>query len=369
MKTVWLAYVKTFKDIVSNTSIFTTLILSVIFYSFFYPTAYEAQQAEALPIIIVDEEQSALTATIIQHVSQSPNVDIKTVTGNFSEAKALIESQQADGILLLPSNLSQSIRHGENGGIGLYLSAANFLVTKQIGLGLVASIENTLSNYAERFSQISTFSPAISIHQIPLFNTLSGYGSYVFPAVAPLIIHQTILLGLSMLLALYMEQQHRITFQRLVGICLAIFTIGCLGCFYLFGFTFWWYDYPRGGNFIGMLMAVPISMFCIIGLTTLLASFLDLPERAGHVIVFTSIPLFMLSGVAWPHAAMPIWMQSFANVLPSTQIIQMFIQLNQMGVPTSIVLPKLVYLFSFGALCMAIGYWRLTKKSKAQVVL
>src|SRR5690606_10382880 len=212
-----------------------------------------------------------------------------------------LEAQQANGILLLPSNLSQSIRHGESGGIGLYLSAANFLVTKQIGLGLVASVENTLNEYTKRFSEISHFSPALPIHQIPLFNPLSGYGSYVFPAVAPLIIHQTILLGLSMLIALYRENKQVINLTSLAGLCLAILTIGCLGCYYLFGFSFWFFDYPRGGNFWGMLLAVPISVFCIIGLTMLLASFLDIPERAGHLFVFTSIPLFMLSGVAWPH--------------------------------------------------------------------
>jgi hypothetical protein len=39
-------YIKTFKDIIANQSILTTLILSVIFYSAFYPTAYKAQQAE-----------------------------------------------------------------------------------------------------------------------------------------------------------------------------------------------------------------------------------------------------------------------------------------------------------------------------------
>lgn len=47
-------YLKTFKDIASNSSILTTLVLSVFLYSFFYPTAYQAEHAESLPIIIVD---------------------------------------------------------------------------------------------------------------------------------------------------------------------------------------------------------------------------------------------------------------------------------------------------------------------------
>ena len=363
MKQFFHYYIQTFQNIAANSSILTTLILSVFMYSFFYPTAYQAQQAQALPIVIVDEEQSAMTSAIIGQVSNSPNVKIKAITANFLEAEQMVQRQQADGILLLPDNLSNSIRHGEVGGVGLYLSAANFLKTKQIGLGLATSIENALAEQAEKFGNISHFSSALSIHQIPLFNTLSGYGSYIFPAVAPLIIHQTIVLGLCMLLASYREQyQWKPAAAEFWAIFAAILTIGCLGCFYLFGFTFWLYDYPRGGNFMGMLIAVPVFISCVIGLAMLLASFLDMPERAGHLIVFTSIPLFLLSGTAWPHAAMPLWMQWLGSFLPSTQGIQMFIQLNQMGVPTSIVVPKLIYLSAFAGVCLCWSYYRLKLK-------
>ncbi|KAF5276380.1 hypothetical protein FQR65_LT16373 [Abscondita terminalis] len=145
---------------------------------------------------------------------------------------------------------------------------------------------------------------------------------------------------------------------------LAALTIGCLGCFYLFGFTYWLNDYPRGGNFWGMLFAVPIFISCVIAMAMVLASYLDISERAGHVIVFTSIPLFLLSGAAWPLAAMPHWMQAFAHILPSTQGINLFIQLNQMGVPTFIVIPKLIYLGSLFAILMIWAYLRLSKRHK-----
>ena len=362
MKQLGYFYVKTFKDIVSNSSILTTLILSVFLYSFFYPTAYEAQTAEALPIIIVDEEQSLVSSTIITEVSKSPNVDIRAITGNFAEAEMLIKNQQADGILLLPHNLSNSIRRGEVGGVGLYLSAAYFLRTKQVGLGLATSIEYAIEQQAERFGSISHFSPALPIHQLPLFNTLSGYGSYIFPAVAPLIIHQTIVLGLSMLIAGYRVRHWRPNRTELSGLFFAILTIGCLGCFYLFGLIYWLYDYPRGGNFWGMLLGVPLYISCIIGLAMVIASYLDMPERAGHVIVFTSIPLFLLSGTAWPHVAMPLWVQYLGNILPSTQGIQMFIQLNQMGVPTSLVIPKMMYLTASGLIFLLWGSYRLRFK-------
>src|SRR5690606_22427496 len=135
-------------------------------------------------------------------------------------------------------------------------------------------------------------------HQIPLFNTISGYGSYIFPAVASLIIHQTILLGLAMLIASYRENGWAAKPIEFWATFTAIFTIGCLGCLYLFGFTFWLYEYPHGGNFWGMLLAVPIYVSCVIGLGMLLGSLVDRPERVGHMIVVPSIPLILFLGTA-----------------------------------------------------------------------
>ncbi|OEY93165.1 multidrug ABC transporter permease [Acinetobacter qingfengensis] len=352
-------YLQTFQNIVKNHSILTTLILSVFLYSFFYPTAYQGQQAEAVPLVIVDQEQSVLTNTIITEIQKSPDIQIQGISSNFIEAEYLVQTQQADAILLLPDHLSQSIRRGDTGGIGLYLSTANFLKTKQIGLGLVQSIEQTLTDYSEQFTQRTHFQPDLSVHQIPLFNTLSGYGSYVFPAVAPVIIHQTLLLGICMLVAGYRQRLWHPTITEFLAFYAAMLTIGCLGCFYLFGFTFWLYDYPRGGNFWGMLLAVPIFVSCVISLAILIASYLDRPERAGHVIVFSSIPLFLMSGAAWPHAAMPEWLQFFVQIFPSTHGVQLFIQLNQMGAHFSETGFKLYYLIAITVLCGWLAWRRL----------
>ncbi len=203
-----------------------------------------------------------------------------------------------------------------------------------------------MPDYAENFGKVSHFSPAISIHQIPFFNPLSGYGSYIFPAVAPFNYPPNHSVGFRYDdWPVYREQKSRIKHKCIdCDVFAVILTIGMLGCFYLFGFIFWLNDYPHGGNLAGMLLAVPIFIYTIIGMTCLFASFLDLPERAGHVIVFTSIPLFFLSGAAWPHASCPPGCKSLAIPALYPRIVQMFIQLNQMGVPTTLILPKLLYL-------------------------
>ncbi|GAA5556222.1 hypothetical protein Asch01_00924 [Acinetobacter schindleri] len=54
----------------------------------------------------------------------------------------------------------------------------------------------------------------------------------------------------------------------------------------------------------------------------------------------------------------------FGQALPSTQIVQMFIQLNQMGVTTSMILGKPAYLLVVGFFCFSLGYYRLCSRIK-----
>ncbi|MCF9047293.1 ABC transporter permease [Acinetobacter nectaris] len=366
MRSFLFYFFKTFKDIKGFSAVFTTLILGSILYGFFYPTAYKAQQAEDLPIIIVDQDQSALTNQIINAINSNPNIRITQITTNFLEAQQQVQEQKADAILLLPEKLSSDLlANPKNTGIGLYISSAYLIRVKQIASGLAISLENVIQNHLQRFGKVSHFSPELPIHQIPLFNTLSGYGSYIFPSVAPLIIHQTILLGVGMLIAGYREKKKwQPQPNEFFGFFSAIFAIGCLTSFYLFGFIFWLYDYPRGGNFLGMLIAVPIFISCIIALSMFIASFFDMPERVGHVLVPTSIVLFLLSGTSWPLQAMPLPLQWLSLCLPSTHAIQMFIQLNQMGVPTEIVIPKLIFLSISGLVFLVLAYIRLHPKNE-----
>lgn len=335
------------------------MVLSVVFYSFFYPLAYKAERPAHLPIVIVDEEQSPITQSIISTASQVPNIHILATMNDFSHAKRLVQSGQADGILLLPSNLSKSIYHQDVGGVGIYLSSAYFLRTQNIASGLASSLQATIMDELGKITQTRHRPIPIIIHTSALFNPLSGYGSYIFPAIAPLIVHQTTLIGLTMLIAGYRQKRWRPTPSEFLAIYTTTLTIGCLACFYLFGFAFWWHDYPRGGNFFGMILGVPIFVSCSIGLALLVASLLDNSEQVGVLLIFTSIPLFMMTGLAYPLLGMPTFLQELAQALPTTQGIQMFVQLNQMGVSIQDVWRKMLYMAVIAAVTLIVAFWRL----------
>lgn len=356
--------IKVFKDILTNHAIATTLVLGPIIYGFFYPTAYEGQQVEHLPIVIVDEDQSPLTQQIVRTIEQNPNLNLYKVTSNFSEAITLVQQQHVDAIVLLPSHFSSRLDQKSN-GIGLYFSGAYLLRVKATASMLATSLQNVLQHSIQPVQDMSQYKLPISIHQLPLYNQKSGYGSYLFPAVAPLLIHQMLFIGGGMLVAGYREYKNNQSHHtHYLAIFSALLIIGCLGCFYLFGFIYWLYDYPRGGNLYGMLISVPIFISCIVGISLFLSCFFDCAERVGHVLVIVSIPLFLLSGTSWPIQAMPVILQWLSLALPSTQGIQMFIQLNQMAVPTTVVIDKLLYLGLISILFNGLAYYYIQIKPR-----
>jgi ABC-2 type transport system permease protein len=83
-----------------------------------------------------------------------------------------------------------------------------FLKPNKLELGLPLQLKNAIAEQAEKFGKF-TISVRFPIHQIPLFNTLIRLWQLSFPAIAPLIIHQTIVLGLCMLIAGYRERRWR----------------------------------------------------------------------------------------------------------------------------------------------------------------
>jgi ABC-2 type transport system permease protein len=93
----------------------------------------------------------------------------------------------------------------------------------------------------------------------PLFNTTGGYRDYVFPAIANIILQQTLPFASARLIA---ERRRRGDWQRdratALGTWIAMTLIGIFAGLFVFGFAFWVQDVPRTGNVPGLLLALPV---------------------------------------------------------------------------------------------------------------
>jgi len=154
-----------------------------------------------------------------------------------------------------------------------------------------------------------------------LFNRTGGYKGYVFPAVAVIIVQQTLLFGA----ATFMGGRRRSGAWRM-GV--AEFCI--LGCYFLFGFIFWLQAVPVDGDITGMMVMVPVFATAVAALGLLIGSVFDCAERATYILAPTSVPFFFLTGTAYPLDQMPGFVAALSHLIPATAGVHTFVPLNQM---------------------------------------
>lgn len=352
----------TLRAVVTTRPALMILVLAGFLYGFYYPAAYQHQVASALPIALVDMDQSPTSRKIAERLLAAPQLRLVSQLEDFETGRAMVQRREIDALVLIPANFERGVLSGTRpDAVAFYVNGAYIVRASAIGEGLQASLQDAVTQALAGPSQalgIRTLTPVALIAH-PLFNTREGYGSYVVPGVAVVIVHQTLLMGIVLL----MGERRRLG-QRfgggpeLLGSGAAFVLIGLMTAFFYFGFVFWVQDYPRAGGFGTMVLATLLFVSATVAFALFLGSFFDRGERSAQYLAASSALIFFLSGVPWPFAAMPAPLAALAQLLPSTAGVQGLVKINQMDARLADVAPELLRLALLLALYGVLAYWR-----------
>jgi len=342
------------------------LVLAGFLYGFYYPAAYQHQVATRLPVAVVDLDQSPASRRLTEFLLAAPQVNVLGVSRDFEAARRLLQRREVDAIVLVPPDFERGLLSGSRpDALAFYLNGAYLVRASAIGGALQAVLQAALQEALEgpaRALGLQTLVPVKAVVH-PLFNTREGYGSYVVPGVAVVIVHQTLLMGVVLLMG---ERRRRgLRFgsgAELAGAGLAFASIGLMTAFFYFGFVFWFQDYPRGGSVAAMLLSSLLFVGATVAFALFVGSFFDRGERSAQVLAASSALVFFLSGVPWPLDAMPPTLAMLTHLLPSTAGVQGLVKVNQMDAALADVAPQLVEL---AALLLGYGllaWWRWTRQ-------
>ncbi|MEZ5475202.1 MAG: ABC transporter permease [Lysobacteraceae bacterium] len=356
------AFFATFRAIVNDRVAMLTLVGAVVLYSFFYPAAYRHQVATLLPLVVVDQDRSPLSRSLLRKLDAVRAVRLAGVVASMDEARGVVERGEAEAVLLVPADFQRDILRGGQGrlallGNGTLLGRAS-VAMQGAALAITAFGHDAAVSQAQ-FVGLPAPAP-LQLIERPLFNTAEGYGSSIVPGVAALIAQQTLLIGVVLVLATRRERLGRLRFSRpgLCGIAAAFAVIGMFSLLYFSGFVFWFQDYPRAGNLAGLLLAGALFIASVVSFALAFGSFFRTRERAFQLITVTSLPLFFLSNLSWPAEATPELLVRIAQMLPSTPGINAMVKLNQMGARLPEVSAELANLAMLALLYGALAMWR-----------
>lgn len=338
-QTFFASFVETLKDIFVDKGVLLMLIIAPIIYGFFYPWPYSVEVVNHVPVGIIDHDNSALSRTIVRYASASPQIDVETFNSEQA-AKTAIWSGDIAGYMIIPSGLEQQVLSGKAASVSVLGNGGYFILNRNVQLGFLQAV-STVSAGIEVKKNVAqgAYLPtaakntqAVPLQIIPLFNQTQGYGAYVVPAVAILILQQTLLMATAMLIGTwYEESRHATSIRGWLGRIMAVSLLSFLvGCFY-YGWIFELHDYPRGHNILGSLLF--LTLFCptVATLGCVLGLWFRQRERSLQILIFSSLPIFFLSGYPWPANQLPEALQVIRWLVPTTPGLNTSVQLNQMG--------------------------------------
>ena len=364
-------FVNTLRSVLQDQGALLLLVIAPVLYSFFYPWPYLTQVVQRVPVAVVDQDHSNLSRQITRFVDASPKLRLQVLTSDEGQAQRALKARQIEGYVVLPKDLKRDVLRGAPVTIPVSGDGAYFLINKT-ALGGLAEAVGTMSagveiaqSRARGQSGLQALASRIpvNIQPIALFNPSEGYGSYVVPAVAVLIVQQLLLIGTALWVGTWFETRRTREPARQWLARIAVFVmLGLASCAYFFGFVFAQFDYARAGNPWGAAALLLPFCWATAALGAALGALFADRERSMQVLLATSLPIAFLGGFSWPLEALPAPLRALGQCIPAVPGMQGFLRLNQMGASWADVMPQAVALslqaLVYSALALALARWR-----------
>lgn len=337
------------------------LCAAPVVYALIYPLPYSRQAARDVPVVVVDEDGSALSRRLARMVDATEQAAVICTVHSAVAAEALVLRGDAHGIVVIPAGTEARVQRGERAHVGVYGDASRFMYYSQVANGAAQAV-GTLSAGIEirRHQAGGATEDAARSRRDPLpvvvrasYNPTAGYGFSVVPGVYILLLQQTMLVGIGTLAGGRRERvpdppQQPLASRRgaslarrvrrsvhigtwLLGRGAAYVLLYVLHACLYYGVMYRIYGMPlRAPAGVALLFLLPfLAATAFLGITV--STLFREREIALPVLVVTSLPALFISGFPWPAEALPAWLRAAAHLLPSTSGIDGAVRITQLG--------------------------------------
>ncbi len=364
------------------------LVFALLIYSTIYSLAYGPEVVRNVPIGVVDNSRTATSRALVQSFNAGANTYVAYEPSDMAEAERLFFGRDIYGVVYIPSDYERDILGGTQATVAIYCDASYFLMYRQVFQEVVTSIGATgamvefrrLIAKGANIPQAEAMVQPVAYNAHTLFNPALGYGSFVMPAIIMVIIQQTLLIGIGMIGGTWREERlyHKLrpaghrrlsTLPVVLGRGLVYGSIYAVTCTYVLGIHYRMFHYPMNGEALSVVLFVALYIAACIALALLLSTMFRRRESSLLTLLWTSVPLLMISGVSFPREGIPDWMYALGQIFPSSHGVNGFIRLQTMGASLGEVMGELRALLVMivvygGGACIA-THLRIRREEKA----
>lgn len=327
-------YWRTLRQFRTDVGILIFCVIVPLAYPLLYAFLYNGETVHEVPVVVVDQCQTALSREFTRKVNATADVNIISHAENLAEAQKFIQHREAYGVILIPREFEKEITRGNQSHVSIYADMSGLLYYK-------ALLSSTTNVSLEMNANIKASKKAIIYEDVSLYNPQNGFAGFLIPAVLMLILQQTLILGIGMARGTETELQRVTGIESIfkvsnsqtvtLGIAGAFLTVYIPVSIWCLGVIPKIFSLNSIGNFWELwVFTLPYLLACIFFAMSI-ASICRQRESIVLLGVFTSIPFLFLTGISWPGSNLPEFWKNIASVIPSTYGVTGYIKLNSMG--------------------------------------
>lgn len=339
-----------YRAIFTDPGVLLILVFALLIYSTLYSLAYGSEVLRNVPIGVVDESRTSSSRMLTDAFDAGPNTVVAYEPTDMKEAERLFFDRKIYGVVYIPEDYERRLLGGSQANVALYVDASYFLMYRQVFQELVTTIGRTgamvefqrLIARGADIPQATAVTQPVIYQAENLFNPYLGYGSFVMPAIIIVIIQQTMLIGIGMIGGTWREhglyrklrpagRGRMSTLPIVLGRATVYALIYAVTCAYVLGLHYRMFHFPMNGQTGAVALFTAVYLAACIAMSIAVSTLFRYRENSLLLLLWTSIPVLMLSGISYPREGIPEWMFALGKLFPSSHGVNGFIRIQTMG--------------------------------------
>jgi len=313
-------------------------------YPVLYALIYNPEVVRDERVVVVDDNRTAMSRDLVRRMDATQEVAIAGYAANMQEAQEAMHRKACYGILYIPRDFAQNIGRGEQGHVSLYCDMSVMMRYKAMFTALTGV---TQAMGGERMAAvvepvISMSGAVVENRQVPVGNPAMGIASAVLLFILPLVLQQSMILGIAMLHGGSIERRRRNGGRdplaveaspgaTIVGKMMCHQIIYVIPVIYVLHYVPLMFGFPQYGNLLHIIcLAVPF----IVGVSFMgqtLSAVVNERESVFLLFVFSSVVFVFLVGVSWPRYLMSRLWYVVGDCVPSTWMANGYVLMQTNG--------------------------------------
>lgn len=328
-----------FKLFWSNDVLRILFIGAPLMYGILLGYVYGKGKVTDLPIIVVDEDRSEMSAKAIQMFEDNEVISIADLRYDQIGLSAAAIEHEAACLVIIPKGFEKDILTKKYPEVTTIVNTSNVLTANyassalQLCLGTLkvgVQLETLRKQGTPEAVVMSQYEPFKTTF-IKKNNRSTNYMYFLWPGILATVLQQVLLLGLALSFASEFEKgtfgeliRRAPSITKMLAVKIIPYLLMSFGVWLVYWLFTLWFKVPFYENLGPLTFVAGIFVIAVCFIGVLVSVLIPNQLKATEVLMVIATPSFILSGFTWPLSQMPQWVQRVADVIPLTHFLKSF---------------------------------------------